>query len=187
MASTTTQTSHAKVLNLAYIALMAALMAICAWITLPIGPVPFTMQTFGVFVAVGLLGGRRGTIAVLVYILLGAVGLPVFAGFNSGPSVLLGPTGGYLIGYLVGALLCWAITAKLGTATKVLAPAMILGLIVCYAFGTIWFLQVYTGGGSAATLTGALAMCVFPFVIPDLVKIALAVLITNRVGKYVAK
>lgn len=187
MASTTVHTAHAKVLDLAYIALMAAVIAICAWITLPIGPVPFTMQTFGVFAAVGLLGGRRGTLAVVIYLLLGAVGLPVFAGFNSGPGVLMGPTGGYLIGYLVGALLCWAITAKWGSSTKVLAPAMVLGLIVCYAFGTLWFLQVYTGGGSAATLTGALGLCVFPFVIPDLVKLALVVLITNRVGKYVAK
>ena len=72
--------SHAKVLSLTYVALMAALMAVCAWITIPVGPVPFTMQTFAVFAALGLLGGKRGTLAVVVYLLLGLVGLPVFAG-----------------------------------------------------------------------------------------------------------
>lgn len=178
--------SHTKVLDLAYIALMVALMAICAWITLPIGPVPFTMQTFAVFAALGLLGGRRGTLAVVVYLLLGAVGLPVFSGFNSGLSALLGPTGGYLVGFLVSALLYWAITARLGTGRKVLLPTMILALVVCYAFGTFWFLQVYTGGGEKGTLLGALALCVFPYILPDLVKIALALILTRRVGKHIA-
>lgn len=114
--------SHTKVLDLAYIALMVALMAICAWITLPIGPVPFTMQTFAVFAALGLLGGRRGTLAVVVYLLLGAVGLPVFSGFNSGLSALLGPTGGYLVGFLVSALLYWAITAGWAPGARFSCP-----------------------------------------------------------------
>lgn len=177
--------THSRVMNLAYVALMAALMAICAWIILPIGPVPFTMQTFAVFAALGLLGGKRGTLAVGVYLLLGLVGLPVFAGFAAGAGTLLGPTGGYLVGFLVSALVYWGLTARLGSGRKAMALAMVLGLVVCYAFGTLWFLQVYAGGGSAGTLLGALTLCVFPYVIPDLVKLALALLVARRVGKYV--
>ena len=82
-----------KTRDMAYCALMSVLIAVCSWISLPIGQVPFTLQTFGVFCALGLLGGARGTIAIAVYILLGAVGVPVFAGFSGGLSVLIGTTG----------------------------------------------------------------------------------------------
>ena len=113
--------THTKALDLAYIALMAALIALCAWISVPLGPVPFTMQTFGIFAALGLLGGRRGTLAFLIYLLLGIVGLPVFSGFSAGAGVLFGATGGYLLGYLAAALLFWGLTAKLGQTLPVMA------------------------------------------------------------------
>lgn len=119
--------THTKALDLAYIALMAALIALCAWISVPLGPVPFTMQTFGIFAALGLLGGRRGTLAFLIYLLLGIVGLPVFSGFSAGAGVLFGATGGYLLGYLAAALLFWGLTAKLGQTLPVMASAMVLG------------------------------------------------------------
>ena len=115
--------THTKALDLAYIALMAALIALCAWISVPLGPVPFTMQTFGIFAALGLLGGRRGTLAFLIYLLLGIVGLPVFSGFSAGAGVLFGATGGYLLGYLAAALLFWGLTAKLGQTLPVMASA----------------------------------------------------------------
>ncbi len=89
---------------LAAVALMAAVLTLCAWITIPLGPVPFTMQNFGIFAALGLLGGRRGSLTVAVYLLLGLVGLPVFSGFGAGPGALLGPTGGFLLGFLLCAL-----------------------------------------------------------------------------------
>ncbi len=184
--STAVISSHAKTRDLAFIALMAALMAVCAWITVPFGPVPFTLQTFAVFAALGLLGGRRGTVAVLLYLLLGLVGLPVFSGFNGGAGALLGVTGGYLIGFLASALVYWAVTAKFGTTPLVMALAMVLGLVVCYAFGTVWFIQVYTSGGNATTLLGTLGLCVFPYILPDLIKIALAMLVAKRVGKAVS-
>ena len=167
--------THTKALDLAYIALMAALIALCAWISVPLGPVPFTMQTFGIFAALGLLGGRRGTI----------VGLPVFSGFSAGAGVLFGATGGYLLGYLAAALLFWGLTAKLGQTLPVMASAMVLGLVLCYAFGTFWFLTVYTGG-SGETLLGALTLCVFPYVLPDLGKIFLALVLVSRVKKHLA-
>ena len=96
-------------------ALFAAILAVSAWLTVP-GEVPFTLQTFGVFAALGLLGGKRGTIAIALYLVLGAVGLPVFSGFRGGFGVLLGTTGGYIFGFLLSGLLYWALTALLGPA-----------------------------------------------------------------------
>ena len=170
--------------DMAYVAIMAVVIAICSWISIPT-TVPFTLQTFAVFLAVGVLGGRRGTFAVLVFILLGAVGLPGFAGFNGGLGVLLGTTGGYLLGFLLSALLYWAMTRALGEKTPVMVAAMVLGLIVCYAFGTAWFMIVYARNSGAIGLGTALGWCVFPFVIPDLVKIALAVGLTRVLKPHV--
>lgn len=104
--STVTATKT-KTYDLAYIAIFAVLIAICSWISIPM-TVPFTLQTFGVFMAVGVLGGKRGSLAVLVYILLGAIGVPVFAGFSGGLGILLNNTGGYIIGFLFSALVMWA-------------------------------------------------------------------------------
>ena len=95
-----------KTYDMVYIAIFAVLMAICSWISIPMA-VPFTLQTFGVFMAVGILGGKRGTFAVLIYIILGAIGVPVFAGFSGGIGVLLSSTGGYIIGFLFSALVMW--------------------------------------------------------------------------------
>ena len=141
--------------DMAYIGLFACLMAICAWISIP-GQIPFTLQTMGVFLAVGLLGGKRGTLAVLVYVLMGAVGLPVFSGFTGGIGRLLGATGGYIIGFLASALLMWALEKVLGEKKWGLALSMLLGLIACYAFGTAWFLVVYTNAKGAISLAAVL-------------------------------
>ena len=130
-----------------------------------------------VFLAVGLLGGKRGTLAVLVYLLLGAVGIPVFAGFNGGLGYMLGSTGGYIVGFLLSALTMWGFEAALGRKTWVLAVSMVLGLAVCYAFGTAWFMVVYARNSGAIGLMTALGWCVIPYIVPDLVKIALALLL----------
>lgn len=166
--------------DLTYIALFAVLMAVCAWISIPVTTIVFTLQTFAVFAALLALGGRRGTYAVAAYLLLGAVGFPVFSGFQGGPSALLGATGGYILGFLGSALVYWLITARRDTLPVRIA-ACVIGLAVCYAFGTAWFLAVYTGGETS--LGAALAMCVFPFVVPDLVKIGLAVTLAGRVRR----
>lgn len=173
---------HQKIVAMVQIALFAAIMAVCSWIQIPM-TVPFTLQTFAVFCALGTLGGKSGTISVLVYIVLGAVGVPVFAGFSGGVGVLLGTTGGYIIGFLFTALLYWAITHFFGEKLPVMIIAMVLGLLVCYAFGTAWFMIVYTNANGAVGLIAALSWCVFPFIIPDLVKIALAILIAKRIPK----
>ena len=98
---------------MAYIGLFAVVIAICSWISIPT-VVPFTLQTFAVFLAVAVLGGKRGTLSVIVYVLLGAVGLPVFSGFKGGIGVLLNTTGGYIIGFIFSALLMWAFEKAFG-------------------------------------------------------------------------
>ena len=170
--------------DLAYIGMFAALIAVCSWISIPT-TVPFTMQTMAVFLAVGLLGGKRGTAAVLAYILLGAMGLPVFSGFKGGIGVLFGTTGGYIIGFLGSALLMWAAEKLFGKKWWVLLISMILGLLVCYAFGTVWFMQVYARNSGAVGIMTVLGWCVFPFIVPDLLKIAAAMFLTQVLSRAV--
>ncbi|MBQ9346440.1 MAG: biotin transporter BioY, partial [Oscillibacter sp.] len=151
-------------------------MAVCAWVSVPVPKplVPFTMQTFAVFTAVLCLGGRRGLYAVAAYLLLGAAGVPVFSGFRGGLDVLLGNTGGYILGFVFLDLTYWLLTRLLGEALWVKIAGCVLGLAVCYAFGTAWFLKVYASTTGPIGLTAALGWCVFPFLLPDGVKLVLA-------------
>ena len=181
--TSSTAPSRLRTLDMAYIALFAVLMAVCAWITVPM-TVPFTLQIFAVFAALATLGGRRGTYAVSIYLLLGAVGLPVGAGFQGGLGWLLGTTGGYIVGFLCIALVYWLLTAKLGDSLPVKIAACVLGLAVCYAFGTAWFLALYAKTTGPIGVTTALGWCVFPYIIPDLLKLALALLLSRKVGKF---
>ncbi|MBP3523893.1 MAG: biotin transporter BioY [Clostridia bacterium] len=174
-------TKKLRIVDMAYIALFAALMAVCSWISIP-ATVPFTLQTFGVFLAVSVLGGRRGTLAVLVYLLLGMIGIPVFAGFQGGIGCLLGTTGGYIIGFLLSALVMWAMERLPFDRKWTLTLSMVAGLVVCYAFGTAWFMAVYAKKAGEIGLMTALGWCVFPFIIPDLLKIALARIISRRLA-----
>lgn len=173
-----------KTNELVYAALCAAVIAVCSWIQIP-ATVPFTLQTFAVFLTVGVLGGRLGTLAVSVYIVLGVIGIPVFAGFTGGFGVLAGPTGGYIIGFIFSALVMWFAEKTFGTKKLVLALAMAAGLVVCYAFGTAWFMVVYAGRGNAVSLATALGWCVVPFILPDAMKIFLALQLTKYLKKAV--
>ena len=164
--------------DLCFCAIGAALIAVCAWISIP-ADVPFTLQTFAIFTVCGLLGGKRGTVSVLVYLLLGAVGAPVFAGFRGGFASLLGTTGGYLVGFVLLTLIITFAQAHWGQGQWVFVLSAAVGLLVCYAFGTAWFLIVYTRTG-AITLGVVLAKCVLPFLLPDAVKLALATLLRAR-------
>jgi biotin transport system substrate-specific component len=177
-------TVSGKTVDMVYIAVFAVLIAICSWISIPT-TVPFTLQTFGVFVAVGILGGKRGSLAVLVYILLGAIGLPVFAGFSGGIGSLLGSTGGYIVGFLFSALVMWGIEKLFGRKPVAQIAAMAAGLLVCYLFGTVWFMIVYARNVGAVGLGTVLGWCVIPFIIPDLIKIALAFVLSSRLRRYV--
>ena len=170
-----------RTLDITYIGAAVALITICSWISIPT-TIPFTLQTFAVMLTVLLLGGMRGTIAIIVYILLGAVGVPVFSGFSGGIGKLMGPTGGYIIGFLGTALVMWGFEKFLGRKLWINIAAIVLGLIVCYAFGTMWFIKLYTADdGSKATLAMALSWCVIPYLIPEVIKVVLALTLgTNK-------
>lgn len=170
-----------KILDMVYIAMFAVLIAICSWISIP-AMVPFTLQTFGVFVTVGILGGKRGSMSIFIYLLLGAVGVPVFSGFSGGIQKLVSTTGGYIIGFLLAALLMWGMEKLLGRKTWALALSMVLGLVVCYVFGTVWFMQIYAKTSGTIGLMTALGWCVFPFIIPDIIKITLALLLSKTIS-----
>ena len=169
-----------QVLDLVYISIGAALIAICSWISIPTA-VPFTLQTFAVFFVLLALGGERGTLATLVYVLLGAIGVPVFAGFSGGIGIILGSTGGYIIGFLFTGLIYILFTKFFKKNIVMKIVALVLGLAVCYAFGTAWFMHVYMKSSGEVGLLTVLGWCVFPFIIPDLIKLALAVVISKRI------
>ncbi len=170
--------------DMTYISLFAALISICSWICIPTA-VPFTMQTFAVFAALSTLGGKRGTLAILVYILLGAIGVPVFAGFKSGLGTLFGATGGYVLGFMLSGLLYWFLSARFGEKLFVTVCALLGGLLLCYAFGTVWFMQVYAKSTGPIGLGAALSMCVLPFVIPDFIKMALSIVCGKKFKRFV--
>lgn len=170
--------------DMAYIAVFVAVMAVCSWISIPT-TIPFTLQTLGLFLTVGLLGGKRGSITVLAFILLAAVGAPVLAGFSGGLSALLGATGGYIMGFLFSAVMMWGVERLFGSSLPVLGVSMVLGMLVYYVFGTAWFMMVYTRDTGAITLGAALMWCVVPYLLPDLVKTALALAITARLRPHV--
>ncbi len=172
--------------NLVYVAVGAALLTVCSWISVPT-PIPFTLQTFAVCLLAALLGWRLGLEALVVYILLGAVGLPVFSGFKSGVGALLGVTGGYIVGFLFTALVVGLAADRLGRRPLVLAVSMALGVLLCYAFGTVWFVRVYTADKGPISFLSALTTCVFPYLLPDAAKIALAVFLTRRLRRAIFK
>ena len=173
MSETKKSSSNFKPIDIAFIAVCAALMAVCAWLEIP-AVVPFTLQTFAIFFALDFLGGKKGTIAITVYILLGAVGVPVFSKFQGGIGALLGTTGGYIIGFIFSGLIYWLFETVLPKKYFIRVIAMILGLFVCYAFGTAWFMIVYAKTHDAIGLQTALVWCVYKFIPFDLAKIALA-------------
>lgn len=172
--------------DIAYIGIFTALLAICSWISFPLpSGIPVTLQTFGLFLAVAVLGGRRGTLAVTAYLLLGLVGAPVLAGFSGGAGAYLTPSGGYLTGFLFTALLMWGMERLLGQKKWVLLVSMVLGMVVYYAFGTAWFMVAYARSEGAVGLLTVLGWCVFPYLVPDCVKLALAWLLSGELRRHV--
>ena len=153
--------------------LFASLTALCSWLSIPIPPVAFTLQTFAVLLTLGVLGGKWGTVSILLYLLLGLIGLPVFSGFRGGAAAFLDPTGGFLWGFLAAALGYWA-AEKPGRL-----PAMIFAQLLCYGCGCWWFTR-YSGNFSAAILT-----CVAPYLIPDGIKLWLAHSMSKRLRKHI--
>ena len=171
--------SRISVEELTRIALSVALIAVCSWISVPL-MIPVTLQTFAVCLVTALLGLKSGLWAVAAYILLGAAGLPLFSGFRGGPASLLGTTGGYIVGFLFTALSVGLGVKLFGRRLPVLLISMALGVLLCYVFGTAWFMVVYTRNSGPVSLGVVLGWCVLPYLIPDAVKILLASLLTQR-------
>lgn len=151
-------------------ALSAALLAVCAWITVP-AAVPFTLQTLGMYLVLLLFGGRQGTVTVAVYLLLGAVGLPVFHGGTGGLAVLCGPTGGFLWGFLLAAVVFW-----LWGRRRV--AALVAGQLGGYLLGSVWFALLSGDHFGVALVTGVL-----PFLAADAAKMALALWLAPHLKK----
>lgn len=165
-------------LNMVFCALFAALTAVTSQLSVPIGPVPINLATFSVFLAGAVLGAKYGPLSQVVFVLLGVFGLPVFAGFHGGAQVILGPTGGYLIGYIAAAWLIGLFSTGAGGKILILVGSMVAGMALCYLLGTAWFMF--------STKTGfwaSLGLCVFPFLIGDAAKVALAVAIAPQLNK----
>lgn len=169
--------------ELVYTALASALIAVSAFIIIPLpSPVAITLQSFGVYFAIFFLGGRLGTLAVALYIAIGAVGLPVFSGFTGGIGRLLDAGGGFIFGFLLAALAYWLMTVLLGERLRFLFAA--LSHLILYTVGALWYSLVYLGAGEAE-LSAVLLTCVFPFVIPDAIKLFLAAFVAKRLERIV--
>lgn len=161
------------------IAMFSAVMAVCSWISVPT-TIPFTLQTFGVFSTMSILGGKKGFFSILVYILLGAVGMPVFSGFSAGISALTSYSGGYIWGFVFLALIYWFAEKISGRKIIVQVISLIIGMAVCYLCGTLWFMYV-----TKSTFIYGLSACVAPYVLFDALKMVCAIGISLRVKKYV--
>jgi biotin transport system substrate-specific component len=171
-----TQRVNSKTVMLTMSALFVALTAICSWISIPVPgtSVPINLATFAVLLAGIMLGRKYGAAAMTVFLLLGAVGVPVFHGFTGGLGVITGPTGGFLIGYIAMA----AIAGFHRDCSAPFIPVVIIGEVVLYAIGVIWFILMMH-----STLKVALVSCVLPFIPGDIVKIVLVYLVKNALNR----
>ena len=173
-----------RTIDMIYVGLSAALIALGAWIAIPVGDIPITLQTLMICLVSGLFGMKRGTLSVLIYIILGAIGVPVFSNFKAGLGVLAGPTGGYIVGFVFTALIVGLVSDKMKGRLWAVAIAMVVGIAVCYMFGTAWF-YVFMQSKKAVTLSYILGLCVVPYIVPDVVKTAFACVLVSRLKKFV--
>lgn len=175
-----------KTRDMCFIAIMAALMAVLAPLSIPIGSIPITLATLVVYLMGALLGARNGSIAVGLYLLLGIIGLPVFSGGRSGLATVLGVTGGYMIGYIPCVIATGLGIGKWPENKAAYPISMAIGTFLCYLLGTIWFLVL-----NPCPLMHALQVCVLPFLGFDACKIvaasALAIAIRSRVPYFQQK
>lgn len=171
-----------NVSQIAVIGVMAAVTCILGPFSIPIGVVPISFTNLAIYLAVYALGCKKGTISYLIYLLIGFIGVPVFSAFSSGPAKLFGPTGGYLIGFIFMALICGLFIDKFAGKYYMHFLGMIIGTVVCYAFGTVWL--AYQAGMS---FPAALAAGVIPFIPGDLIKIVIAVIAGPQIRKQLVK
>ncbi len=185
--------------DICYIALFTAVLTVCSWIAIPIGDIPITLQTMGVCMAAGFLGWRRGMLCIIAYILLGVCCVPVFSGFKNFYALIGSASAGYAIGFIFTAFIVGITSDKLKLVgdrltSKVkrhivqlilLALSMAVGVAVCYVFGTLWYMVIYKGSVTANNLQLALTYCVYPYLLPDLIKIIGATFLVNYLKRFV--
>lgn len=185
--------------DICYIALFTAVIAVCSWIAIPISEISITLQTMGVCMAAGFLGWKRGVVCVLSYILLGICCVPVFSGFKNFYALIASASAGYVIGFIFTALIVGFTSDKMHLIGKkvtnnvakqvvqliILALSMVVGVAICYLFGTLWFMLIYKGSVTTTNLQIALTYCVYPYIIPDIVKIVLSTFLVNYLKGYV--
>ena len=170
------------VFNMTSCALMAALMCVLCPVSVPIGPIPISLSVFVILLTVYVLGTWRALVSYTVYLLLGAVGMPVFSGFQGGLAKLAGPTGGYLAGVWLMILVAGIIMEKGKRNLLVTILGMLVGVAIDYAVGTAWFVFQ-----TESTVVHALDVCVYPFIPFDVAKIVIAVLLGSVVYKGLQK
>lgn len=164
------------VYQLCFMALMAAVTCILAPLSIPIGPIPISLTNLVVYFTVYVIGLKAGTCSYCLYVLLGVVGLPVFSGYVGGPAKIAGPTGGYIVGFVLMALIGGYVIEKTNRNMVLVIIAWIVGTMVDYALGTTWFAYV-----QHCTVGYALKVCVYPFIVFDLIKIVAATFLGKAV------
>lgn len=172
-----------KTAKMIYIAVIAVFMAICSWITIP-GIVPFTLQTFALYVGLWVVGGKYTTSSLILYIIMGCVGVPVFSGFKGGVGVIMGPTGGYIFGFILLTAIIWIyekIAKKESDVIKI--SLMIIGTLLCYFCGSMWYMYVSGVPFGKEGFVSVMMICVVPYLIPDALKFVLAKIVGKRVNK----
>lgn len=160
-----------KIQQMSLVALMAAILCIVGPLTIPVGPVPVSILPVVLYFIVYVIGMWRGIASCLVYICIGLIGIPVFSGYTGGPAVILGPTGGYIIGYLLLTLCSGFFIEKFVKKSWHLF-GMVTGLVLCYFIGTVWLKF-----SADLTLKQALMTGVVPFLVFDFIKITVALLV----------
>lgn len=165
-----------KTKDIVICAFFAAVICITAPFSIPVGVVPITMALFSIPLAAFVGGSKRGAISTLVYMMIGLAGMPVFSGFKGGFSVIMSPTGGFALSYVLMAII-------LGRCVKTNKISRVIlfcteSLLVCYVFGTAWFMFL-----TKSDLIKALCLCIFPFIPFDIVKLALAYIVGTTVRK----
>lgn len=170
------------IFNMTSCALMAALMCVLCPVSVPIGPIPISLSILVILLTVFVLGTWRALVSYTVYLLLGAVGMPVFSGFQGGLAKLAGPTGGYLAGFWLMILVAGLIMEKSKRNLLITILGMLVGVAVDYAVGTAWFVFQ-----TESTVAHALDVCVYPFIPFDAAKIVVAVLLGSVVYKGLQK
>ena len=164
------------------VALMAAVLCVLAPFSIPIGPIPISMATLGLYLTVIVLGGKKAIIVCLMYLLIGFVGVPVFSGFSGGPMKLIGPTGGYFFGYLLLTLIAGWFVDKFPKKRELCLLGFFLGTMACYVVGTIWLVFQMQMNFKSAFMIG-----VVPFLPGDVIKMIMALWIGNTIRRQVNK